>query len=67
MANNQTISYRNDDKGKNSDGKTTIVNINLFSFEFNGNRIEIRGWHVIAFLLLVGGGTAYVTQAVHLA
>jgi hypothetical protein len=44
---------------------TTVVKICLFSFEFNGNRIEIRGSRIVAFLLLMSGGTAYLTQIVH--
>jgi len=65
MTNEQPVTYNASTRGNNSDGKITVVNINLLSLkltlEFNGNQIEIRAWHVIAFLIILGGSTTIVT------
>jgi len=60
----QPVTYNASTKGNNSDSRINVVNIIFpsFTFEFNGNRFEIRAWHVIAFLIMLGGSAAVIIR-----
>jgi hypothetical protein len=52
-----------DNYADGNSNKTTIINLNIFSFKLNNIRIEIHGWHIALILFVIGSGIAF---AVHL-